>query len=46
MKPKVKAVQYSYWKEDCASNQESPHGMRKAGEDVRKPCDKASDANK
>jgi len=42
VKPEVEAMKNSYWKKDCASNQESPHGMGKAGEDVCKPCNKAN----
>jgi hypothetical protein len=46
MKPKVKAVQYPDWEEDCSSNQEPPHCLSKASEDVCEPCNKASQPNK
>jgi hypothetical protein len=34
MKPQVKPVEYSYWKEDSASNQKSPCHVAKAKEDM------------
>jgi len=41
-KPKIKAVQDSYGKEQCASNEKPPHSLRKASEDMGEPCNEAS----
>jgi len=46
MEPKIKAVQYSNWEEDCTSQQEAPHCLRKASEDVCEPCNEAGQSNK
>jgi hypothetical protein len=44
-KPEIKAVQYSYGKEYCASQQEAPHCLSKASEDVCEPCNETGYAN-
>jgi hypothetical protein len=41
VKPQIKTVQDSNRKENCPGDQEPPHGMRKTGEYVREPCNKA-----
>lgn len=38
-------MQYPYWEKDCSSQQESPHCMGKAGEDVRQPSTYAKQPN-
>jgi hypothetical protein len=45
MNPKIKTVQYSYGKENCASHQKTPHRLSKTSKDVRKPCNKAGQSN-
>jgi len=37
VKPKIKTVQDSNWKENCPGDQEPPHRLRKASKDVREP---------
>jgi hypothetical protein len=39
--PEIKAVQYSDGEHDCASYEEAPQALCKAGEDVSEPCKKA-----
>jgi hypothetical protein len=38
VKPKVKPVKDSYWKENSASQQKSPRHVAKAKKDMGKPC--------
>jgi hypothetical protein len=46
VKPEVEAMKNSYREKDCASNQESPHGLCKAGKNVREPCNETRYTNK
>lgn len=44
--PQIETVQDSNRKENCPGDQEPPHGIRKAGEYVREPCNQAGNTKK
>jgi hypothetical protein len=44
-KPKVSSVKNANWEKDCACNQEAPHSMSKASEDMSEPCKEAQQSD-